>query len=195
MDLGAEARADAVNALARQTDLTPEKLIRSFATFAFELSAQPQDAEVFLQRKRGDCDDFAGLASRLLTDRGYKTRLVSVMLEQETHVVCYVEEARGYLDFNHRADDQPVIQSDGSLEDIAHKVAGDFRSQWLSASEFKYENQRPVYVQTVFRPALVPLAAQRELRGTNTIASSQSVASAALPSRQKLAQTGSSGLP
>jgi len=147
---GTVAHADALSALMGRTDLTPESLIRSFAGFAFELSAQPQDAEAFLQRKRGDCDDFASLASRLLTERGYKTKLVAVMMEQQTHVVCYVTEARGFLDFNHRTNAHPIIKSDGSLEDIAQKVAGDFRSRWQMASEFKYEDQRPIYLDNVF---------------------------------------------
>lgn len=149
----AAAKAGALSALTGKVDLTPENLIRSFAGFTFELSAQPQDAATFLQRKRGDCDDFASLASRLLTARGYKTKLVAVMLEQQTHVVCYVSEARGFLDFNHRADAQPIIASDGSLEDIAQKIASDFRSRWQTASEFRYENKSPVYLEIVFPAA------------------------------------------
>ena len=147
------AHAGAVSTLAGQADLTPENFIRSFAGFTFELNAQPQDAETFLQRKRGDCDDFASLASRLLTDRGYRTKLVVVMMEQQTHVVCYVKEAHGFLDFNHRSDAHPIIESDGSLEDIARKVAGDFRSRWQTASEVRYENKSPVYLETVFPSA------------------------------------------
>lgn len=190
---GVEARADAVSALARQVDLTPERLIRAFAGFTFELSEPTQDAEVFLQRKRGDCDDFAILASRLLSERGYTTKLVTVMMERQTHVVCYVEEAQGYLDFNHRTNAQPVIRSDGSLEDIAHKVAGDFHSQWQTASEFKYENQQPVYLETVFPPALILPAAPHEPRGTNAIAFSQPVALP--PISGALVQTGPSSRP
>lgn len=190
----AEAQTGTVSILGGQTDLTPEKLIRLFAGFAFELSAQPQDAETFLQRKRGDCDDFASLASRLLTGRGYKTKLVTVMMERQTHVVCYVEEVQGYLDFNHRTNAHPVIQSDGSLENIAHKVADDFRSPWQTASEFRYENDRPVYLETVFPPALLLPAAQHESRGTNVIAFSRPVASAPA-SRHGLAQVGPHGRP
>ena len=151
----AAAHAGAVSALAEQRDLTPETLIRSFAEFTFELNAQLQDAETFLQRKRGDCDDFASLASRLLTERGYKTKLVMVMMERQTHVVCFVKEAHGFLDFNHRSDAHPIIESEGSLEEIAQKVAGDFRGRWLTASEFKYGNKSPVYLETVFPPAAV----------------------------------------
>lgn len=171
----AMAHAGALSALAGQADLTPEKLIRSFAEFTFELSAQPQDAETFLQRRRGDCDDFAILASRLLTERGYKTKLVAVMMAQETHVVCYVKEARGFLDFNHRADAHPVLASDGSLEDIAQKVAGDFRARWQMAAEVRLEKQLPLYLDLVFASAptspheAVPVitAAQLASRGTS----------------------------
>lgn len=180
------ARAGAVSDLAGQPDLTPENLIRSFAGFTFELSAQPQDAETFLQRKRGDCDDFADLAGRLLAGRGYKTKLVVVMMKQQTHVVCYVKEAHGFLDFNHRADAHPIIESDGSLEDIAEKVAGDFRARWQMVSEIKYENKLPVYLEVVFPSAAAPKkmvatvapAAQQKRHGTNGVVSPGLVSSA-----------------
>lgn len=171
----AAAHAGAVSILAGQKDLTPESLIRSFADFTFELNAQPQDAETFLQRKRGDCDDFASLASRLLTERGYKTKLVVVMMAQQTHVVCYVKEAGGFLDFNHRSDTQPIIESDGSLEDIAQKVAGDFRKRWQFASEFRYENKLPVYLEIVFPPAAVSPVVEQKRHGTNNVVALQSV--------------------
>lgn len=134
---------------ARQ-DLTPESLLHSFADFSFELGDRVQDPETFLERKRGDCDDFARLAASLLTERGYKTKLVTVMMKAQTHVVCYVQEARGFLDFNHRADPQPVVSSDGSLEDIALKVSTYFRSNWWMASEIKYEGATPVFLDSAF---------------------------------------------
>jgi hypothetical protein len=182
----AAARAGGVSALAGQKDLTPENFIRAFAGFGFELSAQPQDAETFLRRKRGDCDDFASLASRLLADRGYKTKLVVVMMEKQTHVVCYVKEARGFLDFNHRGDAHPIIDSDGSLEDIAEKVAADFRGRWHMASEFKYQNKAPVYLDVVFPPAApshkalaaVAPAPEPERHGTNDLVSPRPIAAA-----------------
>ena len=168
-------QAGALSTLAGQADLTPENLIRSFAGFTFELSAQPQDAEIFLQRKRGDCDDFAILASRLLTERGYKTKLVAVMMAQQTHVVCYVKEAGGFLDFNHRADAHPIMASDGSLEDVAEKVAHDFRARWQMASEFRCEKKLPVYLDSVFASATtakdevaaIAPATPSKSRGTN----------------------------
>ena len=184
----ATAQSGALSILAGQADLTPEKLIRCFSQFTFELSAQPQDAETFLQRQRGDCDDFAILASRLLTQRGYTTRLVAVMMAHQTHVVCYVQEARGFLDFNHRAEAHPVRASDGSLEDVAQKVARDFRVPWLTASEFRWENKRPVYLDLVFasapssksETAALPLAAPFRSRETNHVSAVAGVTPPAL---------------
>jgi len=136
--------------LTAEKDLTPESLMHAVAGFAFELGDEPQDPDVFLQRRRGDCDDFAQLASRVLTAHGYHAKQVVVMMGQQTHVVCYVQESRGYLDYNRRADPHPVVASDGSLDDIAQKVALSFRSQWTMASEFQYENKRPRYLAIVF---------------------------------------------
>ena len=143
-------KAGELATLRDQKNQTPEQLIRIFADFKYELGDRVQDAETFLKRKRGDCDDFATLASSLLTQRGYNTKLVVVMMAGQTHVVCYVKEVKGILDFNHRADAQPVIESDGELDDIADKTAAYFRSPWHMASEIRYEKDRPVYVNNAF---------------------------------------------
>jgi hypothetical protein len=143
-------RAGGFNDLLNQKDLTPETLARAFADFSFELGPRVQTPETFLQRKRGDCKDFANLASIVLNRRGYSTKLVVVMMSQQTHVVCYVKEAGGFLDFNYRADSHPVIASDGSLEDIASKVAGYFHSPWRMASAFRFRDGSPVYLDSVF---------------------------------------------
>jgi hypothetical protein len=144
------AGAGGLNDLLNQTDLTPEGLARDFADFTFEQAQQVQPPETFLQRKRGDCADFANLASIVLAHRGYHTKLVVVMMSKQTHVVCYVKEAGGFLDFNHRADSRPVIESNGSVEDIAGKVAAYFRRDWHMASIFRYRNGLPVYLDVVF---------------------------------------------
>jgi hypothetical protein len=144
------AGAGGLNDLLNQKDLTPESLARGFADFAFELRPEVQEPDVFLERKRGDCADYANLASTVLTQHGYTTKLVVVMMAQQTHVVCYVKEAGGFLDYNHRAEAHPVIASDGSLEDIAGKVAGDFRSAWRMASVFRFRGGSPVYLDSVF---------------------------------------------
>lgn len=147
----APSRAGALDDLEQRKDLTPEILIRSCADFTFELNDRPQDSETFLQRKRGDCDDFAQMASTVLNRHGYKTKMVVVMMDGATHVVCYVEQIHGVLDYNHRKDAHPIVPSDGSLEDIAQNVANYFRSNWRMVSEFRYDkNQRPVYLDTAF---------------------------------------------
>ena len=172
----ATAGAGRLDDLLTQKDLTPEGLVRVFADFAFELKPQLQEPESFLLLKRGDCADFSNLASTVLTHHGYTTKLVVVMMTNQAHVVCYVKEAGGFLDFNHRGDLHPVIASNGSLEDIAGKVAGDFRSEWLMASVFFYRCGSPVYLDISFatesqpaRPAAGRVAKHRaKVAGSNT---------------------------
>jgi hypothetical protein len=146
----ATAGANGLSDLLNQKDLTPDGLARVVADFAFEIGPNLVAPETFLERKRGDCADYSNLASTVLTHHGYTTKLVVVMMARQTHVVCYVKEAGGFLDYNHRADANPVIASDGSLEDIAGKVAGDFRSDWQMASAFRYRDGSPVYLENVF---------------------------------------------
>ncbi len=136
-----------------QKDLTPEGLVHFFADFTFELGDQVQDGKTFVQRKRGDCDDFAKLVSEILGRHGYTTKLVVVMMPRQTHVVCYVKERHGYLDYNLRSSSQPIVSSDESLEDIADKVAASFRTPWSMASEIRYEGINPVYIFSTFAPA------------------------------------------
>jgi hypothetical protein len=147
--------ATGLNDLLVQKDLTPEGLAHVIADFAFELAPQVQAPEIFLQRKKGDCADYANLASLVLSHRGYNTKMVVVMMSNQTHVVCYVKEAGGFLDYNYRADSHPVIASDGTLEDIAGKVAGYFRSPWHMASAFRYQDGSAVYLDSVF-PIVLP---------------------------------------
>jgi hypothetical protein len=162
---GASAGAGGMNDLLNQKDLTPEGLAHVFADFAFQIRPQVQEPETFLQRKCGDCADYSNLASDVLTHHGYTTKLVVVMMSHQTHVVCYVKEAGGFLDYNHRADTHPVIASDGSLEDIAGKVAGDFRSPWRMASAFRYRGGSPVYLDSVFPTARSAFRPVMEKRG------------------------------
>ena len=160
-----DSRAATLSGFVNQKDLTPSKLARAIADFTFELAPQVQDPDAFLQRKRGDCADFANLASIVLAQHGYSTQLIVVMMDQQTHVVCYVKEAGGFLDYNHRADEFPVVLSDGSLEDVARHVAGDFRSGWRMASAFRYRNGSPVYGHMVFAPQKsAAVASQRSAR-------------------------------
>jgi hypothetical protein len=176
-------------------DLTPESLTHCFADFGFELSDQVQEADEFLERKRGDCADFAKLVSEVLSRHGYTSKLVVVMMERQTHVVCYVKERDGYLDYNLRADPQPIVFSAESLDDIAEKVADSFRSKWRMASEIRYEGAIPVFVFSTFPQARVPVCAAAPLTDKAAPASVQprSVATAAEVSTEKLADSESSG--
>jgi hypothetical protein len=119
-------------------NLTPQGLIRRFAGFKFRLFDEVQPRDVFLASRTGDCDDFATLAADLLDERGYTTRLVAVYMERQTHVVCYVKEVGAYLDYNKRNDASPLVPSDGTLADIAGKVARSFGSRWSSVLEFTF---------------------------------------------------------
>lgn len=133
--------------------LTPETFARHFADFKFKLLEQVQPPEQFLATKTGDCDDYATLAADILKSKGYHTKLVVVFMPKDIHVVCYVQEAKGYLDFNARVLTNPIIPCDGSLVDIAEKVAESFRSKWYCVSEFTFENGNRRFVYTDFRSA------------------------------------------
>jgi hypothetical protein len=138
----AELKADA--------NLTPERLMRHFADFKFELGRDVQKPEEFLKNQAGDCDDFATLAADVLRAKGYTTRLVVVYMAHDVHVVCYVAEANSYLDYNCRKKASPLMKCDGGLTSIASSVAESFRAPWRSASEFKFQNGTRQFVSTVF---------------------------------------------
>jgi hypothetical protein len=116
--------------------LTPERLIKYFADFKFELGRTVRKPESFLAAQAGDCDDFATLAADLLREKGYTTRLVAVFMPKDVHVICYVKETNSYLDYNCRKKPSPLVKCDGELSAIATSVAQSFRTQWRSASEF-----------------------------------------------------------
>jgi hypothetical protein len=137
--------------LCNDPQLTPEGLMQQVADFKFRLGRSVQKPEEFLANQAGDCDDFATLAAEVLRHRGYTPRLVVVHMQKDTHVVCYVDEIKGYLDYNRRGKPAPVVASEGRLAAIAAKVAASFRSTWRSASEFTYLKGQPRYLLTAFR--------------------------------------------
>lgn len=120
--------------------LTPEKLARSFADFKFVFHAEVQEADVFLKTKSGDCDDFATVAAAILSRHGYTPHLIAVRMKGECHVVCYVDEVKGYLDYNYRSDAHPVIASGNSITEIARKVADSFGRDWIATYEFTFHD-------------------------------------------------------
>jgi hypothetical protein len=145
--------ASAVNweQLSEDPQLTPEWLLKQFADFEFRLGRGVQAPQDFVRNRAGDCDDFAKLAAEVLKRRGYTPRLVVVHLEKAVHVVCYVNEIGGYLDFNRRREFHPLVVCDKKLNVIAQKVAASLQTPWRTASEFVYEEGRTKCLETVFQ--------------------------------------------
>ena len=152
--LGLSVRhASALTLAELRTDpnLTPERFIKHFANFRYELARDVRKPENFLATRSGDCDDFATLAANLLREKGYTTRLVAVFMPDCVHVVCYVKEVNSYLDYNCRKQVSPLVKCDERLPAIAASVAESFRSNWRSASEFTFQDGVRHFVLTVFR--------------------------------------------
>lgn len=130
---------------------TPESFARQFADFKYNFHAEVQDPRIFVASKSGDCDDFATLAADTLTRSGYTPRLFAIRMKGETHVVCYIPEAKGYLDYNMRAADQPLVPCENSLQDISNKVALSFNREWISAYEFSYREKTKWLVDNIVK--------------------------------------------
>lgn len=151
------AQALTLSELRSDSKLTPKRFARYFSDFEFRFHAEVQPAEVFLATQSGDCDDFAVLAARVLGEKGYVTRLISVRMDAGVHVVCYVEDTRCYLDFNNRGYMMRTTKSDGSMKDIARKVAKSFDSDWTTVSEFQFEFGSKRLVSAVSNAAYRPV--------------------------------------
>lgn len=142
--------------------MNPKKFANKFEDFRFELHKEVQPAERFLQRRAGDCDDYAVLADFVLPARGYETRLIHIRLAgMIAHAVCYVTEDKVYLDYNKRNVFFTLTKSDPSLRAIASKVADSLGTNWTSVSEFvySYDHDYKTITATVVRtndPALDP---------------------------------------
>jgi hypothetical protein len=166
-------------------NLTPERFGQYFRDFAFKLGQDRQAPKDFLAARSGDCDDFACLAAEVLGEKKYTTKLVAVFMQGQTHVVCYVEEVHGYLDYNLRKEASAVQAAGDSLEEIADKVAAYFRNPWGSASEFQYDGTRPRFGRIVFASVRTTGPAEQHARLSDHRPPSipppvQTVASAAL---------------
>jgi len=135
--------------LRRESNLTPQRFARFFSEFKYQFHAEVQEPEVFLSTASGDCDDYAVVAAMVLLEKGYHTRLIAVRMPGVTHVVCYVAEAKCYLDYNNRSYLIKTASADGTLRDVARKVAKSFDASWTSASEFVYTNGVKRLVATV----------------------------------------------
>jgi hypothetical protein len=134
-----------------EKDLTPARLMAYVSDFTFAPGRKVRSADAFLAQRSGDCDDFATLADEVLSRRGYTTRLVAVFMPSEVHVVCYVAEVGGYLDFNRRKEASPLVRCANSLGAIGGSVARSFKSDWLSVSEYRLVQGEPDFLLTEFR--------------------------------------------
>jgi hypothetical protein len=150
------ASALTVDQLRNDPNLTPERFARYFRDFEFKLGACRQAPKDFLAAQSGDCEDFACLAAEILREKKYSTKLIAVFMKGQTHVVCYVDEIHGYLDYNLRKEACAIQLASGKLEEIADKVAAYFRTPWRSASEFNYEANQPRFGRIAFAGARNP---------------------------------------
>lgn len=121
--------------------LTPKRFASQFSDFEYKYGAEVQKPAVFLTTKVGDCDDYATLAASVLGEKSFKTHLIAVRMPGlVTHVVCYVEEEKGYLDYNLRSYLSKIQHCSPTMREIAGKVAKSFDANWTSASEFTFTN-------------------------------------------------------
>ena len=135
-----ETRAVTLEQLHNDATLTPQTFARHFSKFRFAFQADVQKPADFLAAQAGDCDDYSTLAASELSARGYQTRLVSVRMKDLVHVVCYVTQANGYLDYNLRARGTGIVSCGPSLAEMADAVAKSFNTSWHSVSEFTYSD-------------------------------------------------------
>jgi|SRR5687768_11782483 len=142
-----------VEDLRKEKNLTPPRFASYFRDFSFSFRKEVQRPNTFLATKIGDCDDYSVLAASVLRERGYTPRLISVRMPGVTHVVCYIEETRSYLDYNFRGYTVAISPADNVLQKIADNVARSYGVGWSSVSEFTYDSGVKRLVQTMTRPA------------------------------------------
>src|SRR5437764_1378051 len=112
------AQALSVEDLEKVPHLTPEKFAGYFADFEFKFHEEVQDYNTFLGTKSGDCDDYATVATEVLSHYGYTPRMIAIRMKGETHVICYISEVKGYLDYNCRKDLQKIVPCGPKINDI-----------------------------------------------------------------------------
>ncbi len=147
-----EGRALTLFDLLTERDLTPKRFAARFETFEYEFAPEVQLPDTFLQREKGDCDDYAILADHVLKQRGLQTRIIHIRLVgRVAHAVCYVDDNKAYLDFNNRKYFLNLERCGRSLREIATEVAESFKGNWTSVSEFTYDYKegRKRYTRTV----------------------------------------------
>jgi hypothetical protein len=134
------AHAVSVQELEKLPSLTPQNFANYFADFEFKFHEEVQDYNTFLSTKSGDCDDYGTVASEVLGHFGYTPRLIAIRMKGETHVVCYINEAKGYLDYNCRKDAEKIVPCSPKITEIAKSVAKSFDRDWVATYEFTYSS-------------------------------------------------------
>lgn len=129
--------------------LSPQRFASYFSEFRYQFFEEVQLPEIFLSSETGDCDDYATLAASILRERGFRPHLVAVRMPGLVHVVCYIEEIKGYLDYNNRIYFKRTVSCEEGLRSIAKKVAKSFDANWTSASEFSFSDGLKHMVSTI----------------------------------------------
>ncbi len=126
--------------LDRERAMNAHQFANLFELFHYSYYPYVQQVEDFLENQAGDCDDYAVLADHVLAGKGYHTRLVRVALAGSdiSHVICYVNENKAYLDYNNRKYAVNLERSGPTLRQIAAKVADSFEKNWTSATEYSF---------------------------------------------------------
>lgn len=133
-------RAFTMQDLLSDAKMTPKRFAGRFADFEFEFNPYVQDPDVFLQRQRGDCADYAIMADYVLKRKQFETRIIRVALVGTlAHDVCYVTQVKAYLDYNNRVYFKNLERSGRSLREIAEKVAASFDANWTSVSVYTFD--------------------------------------------------------
>jgi len=143
------SNAITVDELRRVPKLTPETFASYFADFEFKFHSEVQDHNAFLSSKSGDCDDYSTLAADVLGKNGYTTRLIAIRMKGETHVVCYINETKSYLDYNYRKDEKKTVSCSSSITEIARKVAKSFDRDWIATYQFTFSSGVKRLVQSI----------------------------------------------
>lgn len=133
-----ESTALTLEELHNDPKLTPEQFASYFSEFEFKFHPEVQNHTTFLGSRSGDCDDYATLAAEILGKKGYTTQLIAVRMKGETHVVCYINETKSYLDYNYRKGSSQLTPCSDSITEIAGKVAKSFERDWIATYQFTY---------------------------------------------------------
>ena len=153
--VGSSVQAVTVDEIRNTDKLTPDRFAAFFSDFKFKFHDEVQDPGVFLKSKSGDCDDYATVAADVLESHGYTPRLIAVRMKGETHVICYIDETKSYLDYNCRKDDKKTVSCGSSITEIARSVADSFGKDWIATYEFTYSKKEKVkrLVNQIIYPA------------------------------------------